>query len=111
MDRGRGREGGGERKGASIRVAPPLYSQREMAYTMRGNARLSLKDYTQAIDDFSEVVRLDPKNSMAYRNRGIAYCKTGETDRAIAACTEAIRLDPKDALAYIASRWCLRGEV
>jgi tetratricopeptide (TPR) repeat protein len=84
----------------SLRVAPPLYPQREMAYTRRGNARLSLKHYSQGIDDFSEAVRLNPKNSMAYHNRGIACCKTGEPDRAIADCTEAIRLDPKDALAY-----------
>jgi len=50
--------------------------------------------------DFSEAIRLNPKDAEAYYNRGKAYEKKGDYDKAIANYTEAIRLDPKLALAH-----------
>jgi len=52
------------------------------------------------IADYSEAIRLDPKNAVAYGNRGMAYYGNSDLDRAIADFDEAIRLDPKDATAY-----------
>ena len=53
-----------------------------------------------AIADFSEAIRLNPKDAVAYNNRGVAYYAKSDLDRAIADFNEAIRLDPKDAIAY-----------
>ncbi len=39
-------------------------------------------DFDKAIADFSEAIRLDPKDADAYFNRGRAYEKKGETERA-----------------------------
>ena len=52
------------------------------------------------IADYTEVIRLIPKDERAYNNRGMAYAFKGECDKAIVDLTEAIRLNPKDA-------WCV----
>jgi tetratricopeptide (TPR) repeat protein len=54
----------------------------------------------QAVAEFTEALRLDPKNATAYSNRAYVYSGKGDTDRAIADLTEAIRLDPKFVKAY-----------
>jgi tetratricopeptide (TPR) repeat protein len=80
----------------AIQIAPPLGAETARAYAWRGNARNKLKDYSQAIDDFTEAIRLDP-SAMAYRGRGQAYFNQGEQDRAVADFSEAIRLEPNEA--------------
>src|SRR5262249_53315705 len=67
------------------------------ACTRRGKARIQAKEYSQAIDDFSAAVRLDPKNAVAYHGRGVAYLHLGEHGRAIMDFSEAMWLDPSDA--------------
>ena len=41
-------------------------------------------DYDKAIADFTEAIRLDPKDAKAYCNRGVAYGKKREYDKAVA---------------------------
>ncbi len=76
--------------------------QRRMAEQAleKGNSAFKKKDFDQAIADYSEVIRIDPKHALAYGSRGYTYGMKGDLDNAIADFTEAIRLDPKDALAY-----------
>ena len=66
----------------------------------RGAACPANGDNDSAIADYSEAIRLDPKDTDAYKNRGDAYQNKGDYDRAIADYSEAIRLDPKYAGAY-----------
>jgi tetratricopeptide (TPR) repeat protein len=73
---------------------------REDAYVNRGVEYGKKGDYDRAIADYTEAIRLDPKDPHAYNDRGNAYRYKGDNDRAIADCTEAIRLDPKYAHAY-----------
>ena len=80
---------------------PSGSTQSTHAYNNRGFARADKKEYDKAIADFSEAIRLDPKDATAYYNRGIAWAGKNEYDKAIADYSEAIRLDPKDASAYI----------
>ncbi|WP_448887351.1 tetratricopeptide repeat protein, partial [Enterobacter hormaechei] len=54
----------------------------------------------RAVADFSEAVRIDPRNSNSYTNRGDAYNGKGDYDRAIADYSEAIRLNSLDAVAF-----------
>jgi tetratricopeptide (TPR) repeat protein len=86
----------------AIRVAPPGHADTARAYTWRGTARMHLKEDSQAIDDLSEALRLDPNGSIALYNRGVAYCRKEEYDRALSDFTEAIRLNPGYAKAYLA---------
>ena len=53
----------------------------------------------EAISDYDEAIRLDPKDAIAYNNRGLAKSELGKYLEAISDYDEAIRLDPKDAAA------------
>ena len=52
---------------------------------------------SQAIDLYTEVIRLDPENTAAYIKRSQALTYIQDFDRAIADCGEAIRLDPDNS--------------
>jgi tetratricopeptide (TPR) repeat protein len=54
--------------------------------------------------DYTEAIRLDPKDAVSFHNRGVNYWAKGDSSRAIADYDEAIRLNPNFALAY-----CNRG--
>jgi S1-C subfamily serine protease/Flp pilus assembly protein TadD len=80
----------------------PLGRQREAwAYFDHGNSWLERKAYDKAIKDFSEAIRLDPKNASAYASRGWAWFLKGEYNIAIKDFDEAIRHDPRDAGTYL----------
>ena len=49
----------------------------------------------QAIQDFSEVIRLDQENANAFFNRGCCYDSIGEIDLAISDYSVALELDMK----------------
>jgi tetratricopeptide (TPR) repeat protein len=55
-------------------------------------------DYRQALDAFSQVVRLTPKDAAAWDIRSNCKKLLGDLDGAIADDTMAIRLDPKTAM-------------
>jgi tetratricopeptide (TPR) repeat protein len=74
---------------ASIRLQPQL----TIAYN-GANALYGKKDYAAAIGAFTEVIRLDPKNTDAFYNRAMARRANGDDYRAIADLSETIRLDP-----------------
>ena len=62
-----------------------------------------LDQYEQAIADYNEAIRLNPKDSTVYNSRGILYFTIGQYTRAIADYDEVIRLNPqglKLAMAY-----------
>jgi tetratricopeptide (TPR) repeat protein len=63
------------------------------AYTKKGAFELAVADYT-------ELIRLFPRNPYAYYNRAYSYYQMGELERAIADYGEVIGLNPKDQRAY-----------
>ncbi len=71
-----------------------------VSYWTKGKALLDDHKGDEAIVEFDEAVRLDPKYAQAYIDRGLAYSRKGDPDRALADYNEALRLDPKLALAY-----------
>jgi Flp pilus assembly protein TadD len=66
----------------------------------RGLAYKNLGDYTQAIKDFDEAIRIKPEYAEAYYNRGLAHKALGNTGQAIADYSQAIRFKPNLAEAY-----------
>lgn len=69
-------------------------------YFNRGIEWHAKHDYEQAIADYTEAIRLNPKYASAFYNRGNSWRARRDNDRAIADYTEAIRLNPKYAAAY-----------
>ena len=49
-----------------------------------------------AADDYSEALRVEPRNLEAHANRAAAYSQLQEYDKSIADYTEAIHLNPRD---------------
>jgi formylglycine-generating enzyme required for sulfatase activity/serine/threonine protein kinase/Tfp pilus assembly protein PilF len=72
------------------------------ADTYRGRADLYFARgaYDQAIADYTESLRLNPKSAHALVNRGESYRLKGAFDKAVADCDAALRLDAKSAAAY-----------
>lgn len=66
----------------------------------------------EAMKDFTETVRLDPKRADAYRSRGAAFLARHFPDLAIADLTEAMRLDPNshEAVCRRAQAWLASGK-
>ena len=69
----------------------------------------SEEEHDKAIADYTEAIRLNPKDADAYYNRGLAYWNKGKFDKAIAEYTEAIRLNPKLAEAYYSRGFAYRN--
>jgi tetratricopeptide (TPR) repeat protein len=79
---------------------------RSMALLKRGFGNYALGNIDAAQADFSEAIRLNPKNNYAHHELGLTFAKKGDLTRAIASLTESINLDPTSA----ASRFS-RGQI
>ncbi|GAB5494557.1 MAG: hypothetical protein Phog2KO_47720 [Phototrophicaceae bacterium] len=58
----------------------------------------------QAVELFTKVIEIDPKNYFAWTFRGRCLVFLEQYDEAIKSCTKAIEIDPNDSLAYINRR-------
>ncbi|NES69991.1 MAG: tetratricopeptide repeat protein [Okeania sp. SIO2D1] len=56
--------------------------------------------YEEAIADFNQAIRLNPKYAKAYNGRGLVYTLLEKNEKALADYNQAIRLNPKYAQAY-----------
>ena len=58
----------------------------------RASAHIDAADYDSAIADFTQAIRLDPKNAVAYYGRGEAYLEKGQRAAAERDFAQAKRL-------------------
>ncbi len=56
--------------------------------------------YTEAVAEYTQAIRQDPKLAEAYNYRGVTRAKWGKYSKAIADYIQAIALNPKYAVAY-----------
>ena len=95
----------GLRSASSTRPSPTLMRRfssirRTRTCSTPADPRAHKGEDDKAIADFTEAIRLDPKNPLAFYNRGLLSGRQGQHDKAIADFTEVIRLDPKNAGAF-----------
>jgi tetratricopeptide (TPR) repeat protein len=74
--------------------------QNAQAFILRGRAQKALGNFNDAISDFDEAIKLDPRFLMAYLYRGEAKDKINHTYDAIAECDRAIAIDPNFSRAW-----------
>jgi serine/threonine-protein kinase len=66
-----------------------------------------MKGDNEAIPDFNEVIRLNPKDADAHFNLGYSYYRRGDFEQAVADLNEIVRLDPSYMEAYSNLAWIL----
>ncbi len=74
--------------------------QKALLYFERGNLNSALECYEEALADYDEAIRLEPRGAGAHINRGNTLCDLGRHEKALAAYNKAIALDPENADAY-----------
>lgn len=77
-----------------------LAQLRERAFNTRGLAYLGQGNFARAVDDFSEVIRLNPAIAGYYDNRQNALRGMGRVTEALADANTAVRLAPTYAFVY-----------
>lgn len=70
---------------------------RSMALLKRGFGNFALGKIDAAAADFSEAIRLNPKNYYAHHELGLTFARKGDTTRAIESFTAALNIDPSSA--------------
>ncbi|HEY1877388.1 MAG TPA: tetratricopeptide repeat protein [Rhizomicrobium sp.] len=77
-----------------------LPNQQFIAHLDRGQARLVLKEYDQAIADYSACLALQPGNTVVLFQQAIAYLDSGKLTEAVANLDTLIARRPKLVSAY-----------
>ncbi len=81
--------------GASLAAEPTA-----VAYSLRGTVYFDKEDWPRAIADYTEAIRLEPKNGEAYNNRAWTYYRAGRHAEALADADMAVRLLGKAAYVW-----------
>ena len=90
----------------AIEVSNKAFSANDaILYINRGNAYFYIRDYEQAILNYSRAIQINSQNPKAYLNRGDVYFRKGEYNKAISDYSKVIQIDSEYAKAYYA-----RGE-
>ena len=83
----------GEGESTVVQVSPDVYFK-------QGWVKFIAGEYQEAIKNFTQVIKLNPRNADAYYVRGAAYTSLGNYQQAITDYDRAIGLRPKFAEAY-----------
>jgi|GEM_PF-2417942 len=88
-------------------------SARAEQYVGQGMAYASLKQWDNAVQEFTHAIETSPSYAVAYANRGIAYMQQKKLNLALDDLKKAAELAPKDAMVRynLASLYAVEGQV
>lgn len=81
-------------------VAQEQSSDEPATLLRRGNAYRLTKQHDRAIQEYTEAIRLAPKEALAYFNRGLSYEALGHDNNALQDFSAAVKLNPKSSDAF-----------
>ncbi len=76
-----------------------LNPNHDLAYNNRGASYLDKNDLPNALRDFNEAIRIDPKDALFLANRADVLRRQGKLSEALADANKAIEIDQKHARA------------
>jgi serine/threonine protein kinase/regulator of sirC expression with transglutaminase-like and TPR domain len=91
----------------NINTAPPVVQEEKLklldsrTYNRRGLAHASMRNYEQAIYDYTKAIQLDRHFAEAYNNRSAAHLLMENYAQAVLDCNWAIELAPHFIAAYV----------
>jgi tetratricopeptide (TPR) repeat protein len=94
-----GEEAGISYKMMYYNIAIKKNPKHAQAYYKRG---LKASSYRKAVNDFTQVIKLEPDFADAYHERAKTYVRMNEHSKALADFNELVRLNPNDAHSYYA---------
>ena len=74
-------------------------------YNVRGNSYYNKADYTNAIADFTQALKMEPNNAVFFANRAEAYFAAGDYNKSLADANQALKIQPDKTSAS-----CTRGK-
>ncbi|KAM8953240.1 tetratricopeptide repeat protein 32 [Pelodytes ibericus] len=66
-----------------------------IAYNNRGQVKYFRVDFYEAMDDYTEAIRVNPNLEVAYYNRGLVLYRLGFFDEAIKDFQKVLQLNPQ----------------
>lgn len=79
---------------------PPKITVPSEEWFKKGDAALTVGDYTHAIECFKQAIALMPKQADYHLYLGIAYGENGMLDKSLEAFKAALEINPDNAAAY-----------
>jgi len=76
----------------------PVQNEEIQALLTRGSEQLTNAQYTEALQTFTEAIKLDPENAYHYSLRAWTYKELGDCQNALADLEKANQLEPTDKL-------------
>jgi stress-induced-phosphoprotein 1 len=83
-----------EKQKKDAEVAAYLDPEKGAEAKERGNTFFRQLQFPEAVKEYSEAIKRDPRNATYYSNRAAALMKLGDYNGAINDCDEALKLDP-----------------
>ncbi len=101
---GKAKEAGEKQPETPIAVTSPALTvnvpNTPDAWLKQGLEHSKVENYEQSVEDFTNVIRLDPHMAIAYAQRGFSYLKLNKLDLSLKDCNKALSIDPNLIAAY-----------
>lgn len=72
-----------------------------------GNGFIKAKNYEEAVNAYTEAIKIDPKNHVFFSNRSLAYMSLNNFENALNDADECIKVNPNFAKGYLRKGFAL----
>ncbi|CAL1535426.1 unnamed protein product [Lymnaea stagnalis] len=84
----------------SLHEATPEQKEEAEKLKNKGNDFMKSEKFSDALESYSQAIRLDARNAVYFCNRAAAYSKLNKHQQAIEDCNRALAIDPSYSKAY-----------